>query len=74
GPTAQGPDRSFNPHDPYQPQRVQRGGSFLCSDVYCTRYRPSARQGCSPDTGMSHLGFRCVWTPSLLHPAERKEK
>lgn len=41
-------------------QRAQRGGSFLCSDDYCSRYRPGARQGCSPDTGMSHLGFRCV--------------
>jgi sulfatase modifying factor 1 len=43
--------------------RVQRGGSFLCNDAYCTRYRPSARHGNSPDTGMSHVGFRCVLTP-----------
>jgi formylglycine-generating enzyme required for sulfatase activity len=41
-------------------QRAQRGGSFLCSDTFCFRYRPSARQGCAPDTGMSHVGFRCV--------------
>jgi formylglycine-generating enzyme required for sulfatase activity len=45
------------------PQRVQRGGSFLCNDKYCSRYRPSARHGCTPDTGMSHVGFRCVRTP-----------
>jgi formylglycine-generating enzyme required for sulfatase activity len=45
---------------PLMPQRVQRGGSFLCSDSYCSRYRPSARHGCAPDTGMSHVGFRCV--------------
>jgi formylglycine-generating enzyme required for sulfatase activity len=41
-------------------RRSQRGGSFLCSDSYCSRYRPGARQGCAPDTGMSHFGFRCV--------------
>ena len=40
--------------------RVQRGGSFLCNDSYCTRYRPSARQGSTPDSGMSHVGFRCA--------------
>jgi formylglycine-generating enzyme required for sulfatase activity len=41
-------------------QRVQRGGSFLCCDDYCSRYRPSARHGCTPDTGASHIGFRCA--------------
>lgn len=55
-----GPAASRDSAQPYQPQRVQRGGSFLCSDSYCSRYRPSARHGCSPDTGMSHVGFRCV--------------
>jgi formylglycine-generating enzyme required for sulfatase activity len=55
-----GPDRSSNPARPYTPERSQRGGSFLCADSYCTRYRPSARHGCSPDTGMSHVGFRCA--------------
>jgi formylglycine-generating enzyme required for sulfatase activity len=55
-----GPDSSSDPMRPFTPQRVQRGGSFLCNDSYCSRYRPSARHGCSPDTGMSHVGFRCV--------------
>jgi len=45
---------------PRPEQRSQRGGSFLCSESYCNRYRPDARQGCAPDTGMSHVGFRCV--------------
>jgi formylglycine-generating enzyme required for sulfatase activity len=45
---------------PVAPRRSQRGGSFLCNDSYCSRYRPSARHGCSPDTGMSHVGFRCA--------------
>lgn len=57
-----GPEDSFDPRNPYGPSRCQRGGSFLCHDDYCSRYRPSARHGCSPDTGMSHVGFRCVMT------------
>jgi formylglycine-generating enzyme len=55
-----GPPKSFDPRQPSAPLRCQKGGSFLCSDSYCSRYRPSARHGCTPDTGMSHVGFRCV--------------
>jgi formylglycine-generating enzyme required for sulfatase activity len=55
-----GPKESNVPHRPFEQQRSQRGGSFLCHASYCLRYRPSARQGCAPDTGMSHVGFRCV--------------
>jgi len=58
-----GPEKSFDPRQPYSPLRAQKGGSFLCNDNYCTRYRPSARHGCTPDTGMSHMGFRCASTP-----------
>jgi formylglycine-generating enzyme required for sulfatase activity len=58
-----GPARSLDPRQPFTPQRVQKGGSFLCCEAYCTRYRPGARHGCSPDTGMSHMGFRCVKAP-----------
>jgi sulfatase modifying factor 1 len=58
-----GPEKSYDPRQPYSPLRVQKGGSFLCNDAYCTRYRPSARHGCTPDTGMSHIGFRCVMSP-----------
>ncbi|MGP0065582.1 MAG: formylglycine-generating enzyme family protein [Isosphaeraceae bacterium] len=53
-------ERTSDPAAPYLFQRAQRGGSFLCNDGYCSRYRPSARHGGSPDTGMSHVGFRCV--------------
>lgn len=49
---------SRNPHEPVM--RVIRGGSFLCHDSYCASYRPSARMATSPDTGLSHTGFRCV--------------
>jgi formylglycine-generating enzyme required for sulfatase activity len=52
-------------YDPAQPQfqiprRVIKGGSFLCADSYCLRYRPAARRPQAVDTGMSHLGFRCL--------------
>ncbi|MBX3448867.1 MAG: formylglycine-generating enzyme family protein [Planctomycetaceae bacterium] len=55
-----GPGDSHDSMRPFTSQRSQRGGSFLCNDSYCSRYRPSARHGCTPDTGMSHVGFRCV--------------
>ena len=53
-------ERGFDPRNPRTLGRAQRGGSFLCNDQYCSRYRPSARHGLSADTGMSHVGFRCV--------------
>ncbi len=53
-------ERSLDPRNPRSLSRAQRGGSFLCNDQYCSRYRPSARHGLSPDTGMSHVGFRCA--------------
>lgn len=55
-----GPPSSKDPRNPYSRSRAQRGGSFLCNDSYCSRYRPSARHGLAPDTGMSHVGFRCA--------------
>ena len=40
--------------------RVIRGGSFLCHDSYCNRYRTSARTHNTPDSATSNMGFRCV--------------
>jgi sulfatase modifying factor 1 len=40
--------------------RLIKGGSYLCADNFCLRYRPAARQPGPPDTGQSHLGFRTV--------------
>jgi formylglycine-generating enzyme required for sulfatase activity len=54
-----GPDQSFDPRV-RPPERTQRGGSFICSVGYCFNYRPSARQGCTPDGTLSNVGFRCV--------------
>ncbi len=58
-----GPSEANDPAQPRVPQRVVKGGSFLCSDNYCMSYRPSARMGSSFDTGLNHTGFRCVWSP-----------
>jgi formylglycine-generating enzyme len=45
------------------PRKVLKGGSFLCAPSYCRRYRPAARHPQMVDTGMSHVGFRCVRRP-----------
>ena len=42
------------------PRKVLKGGSHLCAPNYCRRYRPAARHAQPIDTGMSHVGFRCV--------------
>ena len=42
------------------PRKVVKGGSHLCALNYCRRYRPAARHPQPIDTGMSHVGFRCV--------------
>ncbi|HQT77649.1 MAG TPA: formylglycine-generating enzyme family protein [Rhodopila sp.] len=42
------------------PRKVVKGGSHLCAPNYCRRYRPAARHPQPIDTGMSHVGFRCV--------------
>ena len=63
GHNPQGPDSSLDPQEPDIPKRVQRGGSFLCSDLYCVRYRPGSRGKGALDSGASHIGFRCVRSP-----------
>lgn len=40
--------------------RVIRGGSYLCHDSYCNRYRVAARTSNTPDSSTGNLGFRCV--------------
>ncbi|HEY1600084.1 MAG TPA: formylglycine-generating enzyme family protein [Pirellulales bacterium] len=55
-----GPVDSYDPLEPGIPKRVQRGGSFLCSDQYCTRYLMGSRGKGAVDSGENHLGFRCV--------------
>jgi len=58
-----GPDSSYDPMEPGLPKRVQRGGSFMCSELYCTRYIPGARGKGEPKSAAGHIGFRCVQAP-----------
>jgi Sulfatase-modifying factor enzyme 1 len=55
-----GPSTSFDPAEPDEPKRVMRGGSFLCTDQYCSRYMLGTRGKGEVTTGTNHLGFRCV--------------
>jgi formylglycine-generating enzyme required for sulfatase activity len=55
-----GPASAFDPAEPGQAKRVQRGGSFLCTDQYCSRYMVGARGKGEVSTGSNHVGFRCV--------------
>lgn len=47
------------------PRKVLKGGSHLCAENYCRRYRPSARYAQPIDTTTCHVGFRCVVRGSL---------
>lgn len=58
-----GPAEGFDPDEPAVPKRVQKGGSFLCSDDYCGRYRPGARGKGEPRSTANHIGFRLVRDP-----------
>ncbi len=50
-----------NPQGPRSgTQKVQRGGSWLCSENYCQGYRVAARMMTDPDSGLNNLGFRCA--------------
>lgn len=59
GPTV---EDSYDPDLPGVPipRRVVKGGSHLCHESYCDRYRPAARQPQMEDTATTHIGFRCV--------------
>jgi len=52
--------------DPTGPEkgdtRILKGGSYLCHESYCNRYRVAARYANTPDSTTAHAGFRCVVT------------
>lgn len=60
GENPKGPNNSYDPEEPYAEKRVQRGGSFLCSDQYCVRYRAGSRGKGEVSSASGNLGFRCV--------------
>ncbi len=59
-----GPSAAYDPAEPTAQKRVHRGGSFLCTDQYCSRYMVGTRGKGDYDTGANHLGFRTIKTLS----------
>ncbi|XP_063227731.1 formylglycine-generating enzyme [Bacillus rossius redtenbacheri] len=61
-------------HNPVGPpggsDKVKKGGSYLCHESYCYRYRCAARSQNTPDSSAGNLGFRCAATtlPEYLQP------
>jgi formylglycine-generating enzyme len=55
-----GPNESYDPTEPGVTKHVQRGGSFLCSDEYCIRYKAGSRGKGETSSASNNLGFRCV--------------
>ena len=60
--TRKGLKRRSIPPSRKEKKRVQKGGSYLCTDQYCTRYMVGTRGKGEVNTGTNHLGFRCVMT------------
>jgi formylglycine-generating enzyme len=63
-----GPDVPFDPAEPNEKKKVHRGGSFLCTDQYCSRYMVGTRGKGEVSTGTNHLGFRCVSNHAAKQP------
>ena len=61
-----GPEKPYNPANPYEKEKVIKGGSFLCNKSYCASYRITARMPQALDSGSDHLGFRTVATVDML--------
>ncbi|OOQ57708.1 formylglycine-generating enzyme family protein [Mucilaginibacter pedocola] len=55
-----GPTDSYDPDEPGAVKRVQRGGSFICSEQYCIRFKTGSRGKGEVSSGSNNLGFRCV--------------
>jgi formylglycine-generating enzyme required for sulfatase activity len=55
-----GADVSFDHTEPGSKKKVQRGGSYLCTDQYCTRYMSGTRGKAEWRSASNHVGFRCV--------------
>jgi sulfatase modifying factor 1 len=65
-----GPAESWDSAEPSERKKVHRGGSYLCTEQYCSRYMIGTRGNGEISTGTNHLGFRCVSTsPASQSPA-----
>jgi formylglycine-generating enzyme required for sulfatase activity len=61
-------DVGVDPAGPPQGEaKVTRGGSYLCHESYCNRYRVAARLSNSPDTSTGNTGFRCAASAEPAH-------
>ena len=67
-----GASEPYNPHNPQVPEKVIKGGSFLCHVSYCASFRPSARMQNSLDSSHEHLGFRTVATPEMIQQEKQQ--
>ncbi|WP_455644721.1 formylglycine-generating enzyme family protein [Nocardia fluminea] len=64
--TGHGADLVVNPTGPPAGDaKLIRGGSHMCHDSYCFRYRVSARSANTPDSSSAHTGFRCAVSTSV---------
>lgn len=58
------PRQAINPKGPLNgDKRVTKGGSYLCHESYCKRYRTSSRQGLINQTSAGNVGFRVAGVP-----------
>ncbi|WP_426668938.1 formylglycine-generating enzyme family protein [Mucilaginibacter sp. McL0603] len=55
-----GPPGPYDKDEPDTKKKVQRGGSFLCTEQYCTRYMVGTRGKGEYRSASNHIGFRCV--------------
>jgi formylglycine-generating enzyme len=55
-----GPAAADDPSEPGVAKRVQRGGSFLCTEQYCARYLVGSRGKAEASSATNHVSFRCV--------------
>jgi formylglycine-generating enzyme required for sulfatase activity len=62
----QGPPSAYDPAEPVHLKKAHRGGSFLCTDQYRSRYLIGTRGKGDVNTGTNHLEFRCVVTVRQL--------
>jgi formylglycine-generating enzyme required for sulfatase activity len=69
-----GPEAPFDPAEPGVKKRVHRGGSFLCTDQYCTRYMVGTRGRGEVSTGSNHLGARLVRDRTMVQASVGKRE
>lgn len=62
----QGAVEAFNMNNPYEKEKIIKGGSFLCNESYCSSFRISARMEMTEGSSSNHVGFRTVTDVKML--------